>query len=177
MYPLLNYEKEYPLISTCFLIKRNSLNKLNHYFDENYKSGIEDVDFFIRCNYYGLKAKYLSNVHIIHLFKERTNCEERFYYEVRGIVYALRKLKTILKKTRLKHCIRIKTLIKHFICAVFNFNWTDWASYDRNSSLLSKLKLLLKNHSKISKKGSFYLIMLYFKAVIEGLKLKTKNEK
>ncbi|MGB9748639.1 MAG: glycosyltransferase family 2 protein [Candidatus Woesearchaeota archaeon] len=177
MYPIFEHEKEYPLISTCFLIKKTSLNKLNYYFDENYKSGIEDVDFFIRCNYYGLKAKHLSNVHAIHLFKERTNCEERFYYEIRGIVYALRKLKIILKKTKLKHCIKIKTLIKHFICAVFNFNWSDWASYDRDSSLISKLSLLFKKHSRISSRGSLYLIKLYFKALFEGLKLKIDNDR
>jgi len=174
MYPIFTYEMEYPLVSTCFLIKKESLKKLKDFFDENYKSGIEDVDFFIRCNYYGLKAKYLSNVQVIHLFKERTNCEERFYYEIRGIVYALRKLKRILKQTRLKHCIRITTLIKHVICAFFNFNWSDWASYEREKDLCSKIKLLFRKHSIISTRGSFYLIGLYFKALFEGLRLNQK---
>ncbi len=176
MYPLINYEKNYPLISTCFLISRKSLERLDYWFDPYYKSGLEDTDFFIRCYDSKLKAKYLRNVKVIHLFKERFNSEMRYYYEVRGVVYALRKLRKVLGKTKLKHNIKMITLIKHFICGVFNFNWMDWASYDRKLNNFEKSKMLFKKHSIISKKGSFHLVALFFKALFDGLRTRIKYD-
>ncbi len=170
MYPLLKYEKEYPLISTCFAIKRKSLNKLNYAFDPFYMSGMEDTDFFIRCNLNGLKARFINDAEVIHLFKERSHSDERYYYEVRGLVYAIKKLRPYLKETKLKHSISYITLMKHFVCGVFNFNWTDWSAYNREENQLRKVMMLFKKHPRISEKGSLHLLRIYLHALFDGLR-------
>jgi GT2 family glycosyltransferase len=62
---------------------------LDEWFDENYKSGMEDHDFFTRCNLFGLKAKYVSNAVAYHPIKKLIydNKEKKFYMSVRNFIY------------------------------------------------------------------------------------------
>lgn len=66
MHPRSKREEEYPRMSTAFLIRRESLSRLDEYFDKDYKFTFEDEDFFTRCELLGLKSKYLPEVVVIH---------------------------------------------------------------------------------------------------------------
>ena len=140
MYPLMKQEKEYPHISGCFLIRKKSLKKLDENFDEYYDTYLEDYDFFIRCNYYGLKAEYAKDARVIHGNKDKkTDYSHRFYLEVRNTLYGKRKLKDILKKTGMYNPFTSNSLWKAFVCAVFNFAWFNWYGYDRRENRFDAL--------------------------------------
>ena len=66
MHPRNKLEEKYPRMSTAFMIKRKALDKLDEYFDEDYKYTFEDEDFFTRCELLGLTSKYIPEVVIIH---------------------------------------------------------------------------------------------------------------
>lgn len=170
MYPCSKREKKYPLLTTCFMIKRNSLTKLDSLFDEKYGTYNEDCDFFLRCYYFNLKAKYVSNAIAIHDHKNSLNLEERFYLENKNILYGIIKFKKIRKKVDINHPFKISVLFKNFICALFNFNWFDWSHYNRNSSFFYKISLLLKRHKKITQRSRLILVFLLLKSILINLK-------
>ena len=163
MYPLTPREQKYPMISACFMIRRESLEKLDEMFDETYRTFNEDSDFFLRCKLFGLKADYSKNAFAVHMHKSH-DTEKRYYLENKNIIYGIIKFKGLTKGLGLEHPFKVKALLKNFVCGIFNFNWFDWSSYKRNKSFLSKIRLLTKKHRKITDRTSITLLYLFFKA-------------
>ena len=163
MYPLTPREQEYPMISACFMIKRASIKKLDELFDEAYRTFNEDSDFFLRCKLFGLKANYSKNAFAVHMHKSH-DTGKRYYLENKNIMYGIIKFKGLIKRIGLEHPFKAKSLLKNFVCGIFNFNWFDWSSYKRNKSFLCKIQLLTKKHRKITNKPRIVLLYLFFKA-------------
>jgi len=68
MHPRNKYEEKFPRMSTAFMLKKKSLDKLDgSLFDEDYNFLYEDEDFFTRCGLCRLKAKYSPEVQVIHM--------------------------------------------------------------------------------------------------------------
>jgi len=164
MYPLTLEEKKYPLVSACFMIKRESIEKLDEMFDETYKTFNEDSDFFLRCKLFGLKADYSKKSFAVHINASK-NSENRYYLENKNITYGIIKFRGLTKHIGLEHPFKVQSLLKNLVCGVFNFNWFDWSSYKRNKSFLSKTSLLAKKHKKITNKPRIILLCLFFKAI------------
>ena len=170
LYPVFEEEKKYPYISGCFLIKKKSLKKLDEYFDEFYKTYLEDYDFFIRCKLANLKAKYIENARVIHADKEQKDYSERYYLEVRNLMYG--KIKLGSKKP-----FTFTNLIKAFFLGILNFAWFNWQGYDRESTLKLKLNVIKNKKNKIFSKNSLKAVTLYLKAVHEIMKNLNKVQK
>jgi len=164
MYPLTLEEKKYPLVSACFMIKRESIEKLDEMFDETYKTFNEDSDFFLRCKLFGLKADYSKKSFAVHINTSK-NSENRYYLENKNTTYGIIKFRGLTKHIGLEHPFKVQSLLKNLVCGVFNFNWFDWSSYKRNKSFLSKTSLLAKKHKKITNKPRIILLCLFFKAI------------
>ena len=165
MYPLTLEEKKYPLVSACFMIKRESIEKLDEMFDETYKTFNEDSDFFLRCKLFGLKADYSKKSFAVHINTSK-NSENRYYLENKNTTYGIIKFRGLTKHIGLEHPFKVQSLLKNLVCGVFNFNWFDWSSYKRNKSFLSKTSLLAKKHKKITNNPSIILLCLFFKAIV-----------
>jgi len=163
MYPLTPREQEYPMISACFMIKKESIKKLDEMFDETYRTFNEDSDFFLRCRLFGLKASYSRNAFAVHMHKSH-DTEKRYYLENKNIIYGIIKFRGLTKGIKFEHPFKAQTLLKNFVCGIFNFNWFDWSSYKRNKSFLCKIRLLTKKHKKITNKPRIVLLYLFFKA-------------
>jgi len=165
MYPLTQEEQKYPMISACFMIKKESVKKLDEMFDETYRTFNEDSDFFLRCKIFGLKANYSKNAFALHMHKSH-NTEKRYYLENKNIMYGIIKFRGLTKHIGLEHPFKIQSLLKNFVCGIFNFNWFDWSSYKRNKSFLCKIRLLTKKHRKITNKPAIILPCLFLKAIL-----------
>ncbi len=173
LYPVLTIEKSYPHISGCFLIKKDSLKKLDENFDEFYETYLEDYDFFIRCKLSRLTAKYVKDARVIHADKEHKDYSERYYLEARNTLYGIIKLGKYAKRSKLYNPFDIKTLFKIFIFGIFNFAWFDWQHYDRSDK---NFRILFsKKKTKISVKNTtIHRIYIYLKAII-GIILNLKR--
>jgi len=157
LYPVFEDEKNYPRISACFLIKKKSLKKLDEYFDEFYQTYLEDYDFFMRCNLAGLNAKYIENACVIHANKEQKDYSERYYLEIRNLIYGRLKLGP-------RKPFTFTNLVKAFILGIFNFAWFNWYGYDRRNTFNKKVRLVLERNNKISKNG-FQNLVLFLRAI------------
>ena len=99
--PAFEQEKLYIRRSPLFLIKKNSLGKLDDYFDENYFIYYEDVDFFMRCYLAGLKSKYVNTATAFHsIMSHSRNLERRFYLEAKNRIYCIIKFSSSSKSAR-----------------------------------------------------------------------------
>lgn len=165
LYPVLETEKTYPHISGCFLIKKKSLKKLDEYFDEFYETYLEDYDFFMRCNFAELKAKYVEHARVIHANKENKDFSYRYYLEVRNLVYGYLKMRNLRKKSKFYNPFTLSSIVKAFYLGLCNFAWFNWYSYDRKLVKKEKLKLLFQGKNKISEKKGLNNIILFFKAI------------
>jgi glycosyltransferase involved in cell wall biosynthesis len=166
MQPINKKELIYPAVSACFMIKNDSLKKLDEPFDETYKTFNEDTDFFVRCRLFDLKAKYSKKAIAFHNVESSYNAEERYYLENRNIIYGILKLMGVKRKMDIEHPFKISSLFKNFICGIFNFRWFDWSLYNRKKRFLSKFLLLFKGNNKITKKSRFILLYLFLKAFL-----------
>ena len=171
LYPVFEEEKKYPHITGCFLIKKNSLKKLDEHFDEFYETYLEDYDFFIRSKLSSLNAKYIENARVIHANKELgKDYSERYFLEVRNLFYGFLKLGKMEKKSIPFNPFTLNNIIKSFFLGLLNFAWFNWYGYDRKSTTSKKLTLILKERTnKISNK-SITNIALFFKAFSEIIK-------
>ncbi|MBT3407983.1 glycosyltransferase [archaeon] len=164
-YPLFESEKKYPLISACFMIKRNSLEKLDEYFDEFYGTYLEDYDFFIRCSLAKLNAKYVDEARAIHANKNaNVDYSKRYFLEIKNTLYGIKKFKRQSKKIKISNPFTKSTLKKELILGIFNFAWFNWYAYDRNISKIQKIKLVFSKKNKIFLKNRLLAIKLRFKA-------------
>jgi len=164
LYPVLEIEKRYPHISCCFLIKKNSLEKLDEHFDEYYETYLEDYDFFIRCKLAGLKAKYVEDARVIHCNKEEeTDYSQRYYLEIRNMLYGKLKFGDLANKSKLYNPFTLNALFKAFFCGIANFAWFNWYGYDRISK--EKKSYISKNNNILFQKNRFMAILLFFKAL------------
>lgn len=99
--PASSNEKAYIRRSPVFLIKREALNKLDEFFDENYFIYYEDVDFFMRCYLAGLKSKYINTATAYHIIISHSrNLERRFYLEAKNRIYCVIKFLDTSKTAR-----------------------------------------------------------------------------
>ncbi len=171
MYPSREKEKNYLYITTVFLIKRNSIKKLDSLFDTNYLFNYEDLDFFIRCNFFGLKMKYCYDSIAIHAEQKTSeDWEKRYYCELYGILYALIKLRKILTKTSMENDFNFNILSKKLICSFFNFNTAHYFIEKGSRSKIQKIKdVLFDKKRKISNKGILFIYYLTFKAFYKSL--------
>ncbi len=165
MYPITQEEQKYPMISACFMIKRESVKKLDELFDETYRTFNEDSDFFLRCKIFDLEAGYSKNALAVHMHKSHYT-EKRYYLENKNIMYGIIKFRGLTKGIGLEHPFKVQALLKNFVCGIFNFNWFDWSSYKRNKSFLCKIQLLTKKHRKITTKPAIILPYLFLKAIL-----------
>lgn len=86
--PAFPNEKIYIRRSPVFMIKREALNKLDEFFDENYFIYYEDVDFFTRCYLAGLKSHYVPEAVAYHaIVFDGRDLEQRFYLETKNRIY------------------------------------------------------------------------------------------
>ncbi len=169
MHPLLEEEKQYPQITACFMIKKNSIKKNNLSFDETYSYCYEDSDFFLRGALKNLKIKYVKEAVAIHKLKKRKNTEKRFYLENRNLLYGIRKFKRT-NTNNIYHPFHYSSLFKNFITAIFNYDKFDWSHYNRQSNIFEKFILLFKKHKKITAKNRIVLIYYFFKAILWNIK-------
>ncbi|MCX6710388.1 MAG: hypothetical protein NTV63_05585, partial [Candidatus Woesearchaeota archaeon] len=174
MYPENEKEMNYPGISACFLIRKDSLKKLDSSFDENYGTYCEDSDFFIRCGIFGLKARYAKGAVAVHALKEMKDAERRYFLENRNLVYGMIKLRCVLKRAEVPNPFNLRALFKNFTCGIFNFRWFDFSHYERGRSAGFRIKLLLSKHERITKKNSSILFFIFFLAVLSGFFMEIK---
>jgi len=155
LYPILDIEKTYPHISGCFLIKKDSLKKLDEYFDEHYKQYLEDYDFFIRCKLAGLKAKYIGDAVVIHVNKDKkTDFSYRYFLEIQNTIYGILKLGKLAKKSKLYNPFRFSIYLKNIFYGGMNYAWFNWYRNNRENGK-NKLKYILKKKNKISDENFF----------------------
>jgi len=166
MYPVLDIEKKYSHITGCFFIRKESLERLDEYFDEFYETYLEDYDFFIKCKLRNLKAKYVEKSVVIHADKISRDYSKRYYLEMRNTLYGILKLGRLAKKSKLYNPFTLKAFFKGFVCGVFNFAWFNWQGYDRESN---KTQILFSNKNKITNKP-LRLVFLFLKAILDVLK-------
>ncbi len=165
MYPVFDIEKKYPHISGCFLIKRTSLENLDEYFDEFYETYLEDYDFFMRCKVAGLKAQYVKAA-VIHANKDKlVDYGERYYLELRNILYGKKKLGKLAEESGLGNPFRVKIFVKSVVLGILNFAWFNWYGYDRRMTNRKKFEQILKGKNKIFLKDISNSITLAIKAI------------
>lgn len=162
-YPTIPIEEEYPHISVCFIIKRDSLRRLDGIFDEAYETYLEDYDFFIRCRLAGLNAKYAENAVLVHANKTANDYSRRYFLETRNIVYGILKFWGYAGSSGMYNPFKISSVLKSFYCGVINFAWFDSQAYDRKSK-----KIIRK--SKIQKLTIFNVIY-FIRAIFSGLSM------
>ncbi len=164
-YPCLDNEKRYPFISCCFLMKKESLKKLDGNFDENYQTYLEDADFFHRCRLADLKAEYCEDAVVYHNLKEEKDFGERYYLELRNILYGRNKFRGMLRKSDLYNPFTLLSFFKCFFFGILNFAWFDWSGYDRKTKKITKRK-------KIFLRKRFRAVTLAFEALKGYWKIK-----
>jgi len=171
MYPSREKEKSNLYVTTIFLTKRNSLKKLDSLFDQNYLFNYEDLDFFLRCNYFGLKMKYIKDAKAIHAEqKTQEDWEKRHYCEIYGLLYGISKLKKILKKTTMQNDFNFNILSKKLICSFFNFNPAHYYIEKGQTSISTKIKdILFSKNRKISNRRNLFVTYLTLKAFYKYL--------
>lgn len=163
MYPRSLKERKYIMISTVFMIKSTSLNKLDSLFDETYQIYFEDTDLFQRCKALGLKAKYVGNSTAYHIIKPVSNKENQYFLYVRNFLYGYIKFFGS-QNSFFKDLIKFM-LIKFFINGMLNYAWQErYYSPIQKKGILSKVSLFFK-HEKITKRNRMFLILLFFKAI------------
>ncbi|MBL7086737.1 MAG: glycosyltransferase [Candidatus Cloacimonetes bacterium] len=166
MHPI-SKEERFPQISTCFMIKQDSVKKLDELFDENYRIYLEDADFFLRCNLFSLRSKYINDAVVIHKIKASYN-GIRFYLENKNLFYGIIKFFGVNKKNII-HPFHFSSLISNFVCALFNFDKFDWSHYDRSLSKFEKFKLLFRKHKQLIDRNRFILFYYLFKGIFWNL--------
>ena len=167
MHPI-GKEKKYPQISTCFIVRKNSVKeKMDEFMDENYHIYLEDADFFLRANLAGLRIKYVPDAIVNHKLKTSYN-ENRFYLENKNLLYGILKFSGVNKKNTL-HPFHLSSVFSNFICALFNFDRFDWSYYDRELSFWRKARLLFGRHKRITEKSRLLLLYYFFKGIIWNL--------
>ena len=180
MYPSHEKEKQNLYITTVFLAKKNSLLKLDSLFD-SYYFNYEDLDFFVRCNYFGLKMKYCKEaIAIHHEHKKQEDWEHRHYCELYGILYGVLKLRKILRDTKMKNEFNFSILTKKLICSLFNFNPAHYYIEKGSTSKFIKIKDILFSKRKISNstlKVYYLTLKAFYKSLINfPYILKQKNK-
>ncbi len=170
MHPI-EQEKDFPQISTCFLLKRSSAAAMDELFDENYRIYLEDSDFFLRANLFGLKSCYVPSAVVIHRLKSGFS-KDRLFMDSKNLFYGLIKF-SFIGKSEIYHPFRLRFVFSNFLCAVFNFDKFDRTHYDTDSSALRKALLLLRPHKKLGRSRAA-LLLEFFRAklwVLENLHL------
>lgn len=169
IFPII-FAKNYPVISALFMIKRASLNRLDMSFDEIYKIYNEDLDFFLRCKLFKLKAKYIKEAKAYHWIKENKNPSYRYYMDLRNSIYAYLKFYKI--KEKIVGFPSIKIITMNIINFLRNRNtWsTIYFKIPREKNIILKIWHTILPRALITKKTHIYIIYLIIKAFVWNIK-------
>ncbi len=115
---------EFPGIGACFMMTKKAVEKVG-LLDETYGFGMEETDFFVRCDLAGLHGKYVKGAKVIHALKgeERFHHvmdETRFYREVKNGFYGYFKFRGKLRGIKANHCFKLRTLGYLFLLIFLN---------------------------------------------------------
>lgn len=137
MTPITEKEMEYPCLSTVVMIKKESLKKLDELFDELYFIWAEDSDFFLRCRFVGLKAKYIKNAGATHLLPP-TPIWRKHYFELKNHIYALIKFSFLPRNRSLEYygfMASFKTICWLILMGLFNRDFREIWCIKKGGSL------------------------------------------
>lgn len=148
-------------ISAAFMVKRESIEGLDEFFDETYLYHYEETDFFCRCYLFGLKVGYQPVSIVSHVIKERLNSERLFYLTVRNYLYGY--LKYVGLKNPFFKKIFISLCMNFFVGVVLNRSWFDQSDKKKAEKLRDKVKDYLSS-KKIGNSRSRNAL-LFLKAV------------
>lgn len=172
MYPSNENEEKFLKASTVFMIRKESLKRLDELFDPAYYMVEEDTDFFMRCKLFGLKCKYERNATAYHVLEPSfsLNLERKYSLTTKNQMYGWLKLCNISPEvTELFNFPSTKLIFKDLIMALFNINLLSITSVDGRMKVrqgyLGKIKMLLRNHQRITSRNRLFLIYLLLKAV------------
>ena len=170
-YPTNEKEKRYVKVSTAFVVKKESLRKLDNLFDEKYYFVEEDTDFFLRCRYFGLTCQYVPSATATHLLKEQKeflNMEQKYYLSLRNHIYSYLKLGWLPKGIRQEfESPRWSFMGKLLAMAALNLNrlsLTD-GKHEEKRSRLQRYAQALRGREKITERSRLVLWGLALKAV------------
>lgn len=161
--------KDYPVITATFMIKKDSIDKLDKYFDERYVFYNEDLDFFLRCKIIGLTAKYLETVNCSHWIKEPRAPEFRYYMDLRNSIYAY--LKFYKLKKSVVNFPSLKVIRNNIVNFLWNKNVYSTIYFDRiyEKNLFLRLWYKFSPRAKITNKTRIYILFLICKAFLWNL--------
>ncbi|MFA5410274.1 MAG: glycosyltransferase family A protein [Candidatus Omnitrophota bacterium] len=146
--PIVSLEnsKEYPRISACYMMKKETLqylDRIGQLYDENYGIYLEDIDFFFRCSLFGLKAKCIEEMNALHIaFDFTKDTSYRHYLCLRNNIYSNIKYLRIKipGKPDFKNVFSFKSIILKIIAMLFNYDL-----YKKYSAQISGKKRHLNN--------------------------------
>jgi GT2 family glycosyltransferase len=145
--PVSERERTFIRRSPVFLIRKDSLSKLDELFDENYFIYYEDVDFFMRCYLRGLKSRYVENATARHAIVERsTSLATRFHLEGRNRLYCMIKFLGTPKSARTLLLIpTVRDFLRMVRAALINDNiYSGYPDHDWSTKLAdSRMSLIL----------------------------------
>ena len=166
MIPKTEEEKKFLKISPVFIIKKDSLKKLDELFDEAYIIYVEDTDFFLRCLAFGLKQKLVEDTSAVHRTKPSIKNLRRYYLESRNKMYALIKLSPIPKRAKKEFNFpNLKSVLVLLIVGIMNKNILEGKIVKSCKGFLTNL---FKSKEKITN-SRFTLIFLFIKALAWNL--------
>lgn len=173
MYPSNENEQEFLKAATVFMIKKDSLKKLDELFDPNYYMVEEDTDFFMRCKFFGLKCHYVKNATAYHVLESNLslNLEKKYYLTAKNHIYSWLKFsKTDPEIIKSFGFPSTKLILKDLVMAFFNINLLSITSVEGRTkikrSYWNKIKMLLGHHQKIVPRNRLLLMFLFSKAII-----------
>jgi len=172
MYPSNENEERFLKASTVFMLRKDSLKRLDELFDSSYYMVEEDTDFFMRCSIFRLKCCYVRDAKAYHVLESNAsfNLENKFYLTTRNQLYSLLKLSSLDSKvTELFDYPKAKLTMKSLIMALFNVNLLSVTSVEGRTktrrNIFGKISMLFGKHPKITPRSRVRLIFLFIKAL------------
>ena len=195
-YPESEKEKKVLYVSSCFLMRREAIEKLINYygylFDENYTIYNEDSDLFFRALLLNERFHYVRNTVVIHKpdKKNISKLEKTWHLNIRNLAYGHCKLKTLITNTKDRKLISNfkryknynpfsrKIILKTFILSAFNFAWFEFSKFKPKIEIVNKYEpkkenIISKTATKKRKAKKRESIITEVKGKIEG-KIKNK---
>lgn len=162
--------RNYPVITALFMIKKDSLNKVDS-FDEIYEIYNEDLDFFLRCRMFGLTSKYVESAKAYHWLKTSIrhackNPEFRYYMDLRNSIYGY--LKFYKLGINLVGFGTNKIIIQNIARLLCNKDVYNpvYCTIKRESNLFLRIWYKIFPKAPITRKTRLYLIFLIFKVFL-----------
>lgn len=163
--PSTDIEKKFIKISAVFMMKKESLLKLDEFFDEQIKIYYDDIDFFFRCFLAKMKAKYLPCAVATHLSMGK-NLERVFYFQAKNLIYVSLKYLFVPRKIKKQFGIPVMPGKSKFfkipeLCGIYALIKT---LYFKKPFFLSAYPIIMELKSRIK------LMYLFAKALTWNIK-------